>query len=387
MTNLHRLLILTLLLLISVSVYAQEKTQIVASHSILADVVNNVTGDVADVSLTMPVGADPHSFEALPSDLTALAEADVVFVNGAFFEEGLMDAIENAGADMNIVEVSSCVEIIEIGINAHDHSHGGDEHDEDGEHGDDEHSQDDNDHHDEGDEHDHDEEIKELCEQHIAEFNQSEHSDDDHSHDEDEEHSHEGEHANESLGRLYELDCREVVCDPHVWMDVHNVMYWTMMIRDTLVMLDPDNADTYRANADGYLMALDELVHDVVNPLVESLPEENRILITSHDSLGYLATTYDFELIGTIIPGGSTIAEPSAQEIAELSDLIDEEGVPAIFGETTVNDAIAQTIADETGAELVVLYSGSLSDESDSASTYLDYIKYNYTTIVEALTN
>ena len=82
---------------------------------------------------------------------------------------------------------------------------------------------------------------------------------------------------------------------------------------------------------------------------------------------------------------GSTVAEPSVQDIVKIVDVVRAEGIPAIFSETTLNDNIARTIADETGATLVTLHSGSLSDENGSASTYIDYIRSNYTAIIEAL--
>jgi ABC-type Zn uptake system ZnuABC Zn-binding protein ZnuA len=200
------------------------------------------------------------------------------------------------------------------------------------------------------------------------------------------------------LGRLYEIDCGEHDnheddshdhasggCDPHVWMNPTNAMYWVMRIRDTLIELDPANAESYTVNADRYLEELVGLIDDFIVPLVETLPEDKRILIASHDSLGYLTATYKFKTIGTIIQSGSTLAEPSVQDIVRIIDLIGAESVPAIFSETTVNDKLAQTIANETGAQLVVLYSGSLSDENGSASTYIEYIRTNYTAIVDAL--
>jgi len=413
------LLSLLILMLGSVSSAQDDRLQIVASHSILADVISNIVGDMADVTSTMPVGADPHSFEPVPSDLTTIADADIVFVNGAFFEEGLLEAIENADTDMNIVTVSSCVQV--ISFSGHDdHS---DEEDHDHEEGE-EHADDEEHDHEEGEEHadeeEHDHEmgemsdIAELCEQHVAEMEALHEADEDHDHG-DEEHAdeedHDHEHAHsdmETLGFMYAVDCGEGhshegeehtdeeeheesedhdhgACDPHVWMEPHNVMFWTMLIRDTLVEADPANAETYTTNATSYLNAVDELAHDFVIPLVETVPEDNRIIITSHDSLGYFAARFDFEIATTVIPGGNTMVEPSTADIAEIIDLINEEGVMAIFGETTVNDAVVQTIADETGAELFVLYSGSLSESDGPASTYLDYMRYNVTTIAEAL--
>lgn len=364
-----------------------ERLQIVASYSILEDVVKQVTGDLADVTGIIPAGADPHSFVPSPGDLTTIADADVIFVNGAFFEEGLMEAIENAGEDINIVPVSSCVPI--IAFTNHDH-------DADDDHADENHAD---------EEHGHDEiqdtssAIAQRCAAHIAELEafhtetgEDAHHDEAHTHDEH-------EHPVETLGRLYAIDCGEGhahdddegdghnhgMCDPHVWMEPHNVMYWTMQIRDTLVEMDADNAAAYSANAAAYLEALDELNHDFIIPMVETVPQDKRILVTNHESLGYFAHHYGFEIVTTVISGGGTLAEPSAADIANVIDLIQAQDVPAIFAETTIDDRLAQQIADETGTDVYLLYSGSLSSADGPASNYLDYMRHNVTVIVEAL--
>ena len=439
-------------MLVVVPSFAQaEPLQVLASHSILADVVTQVAGDAADVVTLIPGGADPHSFQPTPSDLTALADADVVFINGAFFEEGLLEGIENASDDMNIVTASSCVQIIAFGGHADEASdeHEDEDHEEGEEHDheeDEEHEHEDEDHK-EGEDHDHEEHKGELsamatlCEQHndeMAAFYEVDHeegdehaheedeAEDEHDHEEDEaedEHDHEedeveDEHAHEegeeheqhieTLGALYEADCGEGhghegegeeeaneedgehahghgVCDPHVWMEPHNVMYWTMLIRDTLIELDPANTETYNDNASTYLATVDALIQDFMVPMVETVAEENRVLVTNHDAFGYFAANYDFEIVGSIIPSLSTLSEPSAGDIAEVIDLINEQDIPAIFAETTVSDDLVQQVAEETGVPVTVLYSGSLSDANGPASTYLDYIRYNITTIVEAL--
>jgi len=444
------LLNFVLLLSIPFSNAQEERLQIVGSHSILSDVIANVAGDVADVTSMMPRGADPHSFQSTPSDLTVLADADVVFINGAFFEEGLLEAIENAGDDMNIVTASSCVEIIAFGGHD-DHSDEEHAHEEGEDHGDEEHAHEEDEDHEHGNE-EHNEmgdmsALAMLCEQHYGEMEAlhedshdygdeehdheegEEHSDEEHDHEEDhehsdEEHDHEEDHEHsdeesdehehnheeghvETLGALYAADCGEGhgdhgeeegeheeddehghdhgACDPHVWMEPHNVMYWAMLIRDTLIELDPANAETYTANASSYLETVDTLVHDFVMPMVETLPEENRVLITNHDAFGYFAARYEFEIVDTIIPSFSTLVGSSTADVAETIDLIREQDVPAIFAETTVSDDLVQQIADETGVQVAVLYSGSLSEADGPASTYIDYIRYNVTTIVEAL--
>ena len=191
------------------------------------------------------------------------------------------------------------------------------------------------------------------------------------------------------MGALYTLDCtgghQEGGCDPHVWTDPHNVMHWTLVIRDTLTEMDPANADVYAANAAAYIEELETLTQSFIIPAVESVPESDRVLVTNHETLAYFAAQFDFEVVTTVIPGSATGAESSAAVIAEIIDVINAEGVPAIFGESTVSDAVANQIATETGATLFPLYSGSLSEADGPAATYIDYMTYNVTTIVEAL--
>jgi len=374
-----------------------DRLQVVASYSILEDVVRNVAGDAADVQSLMPVNADPHTFEPTPRDLTAIAEADIVFTNGAFFEEGLLASIESAGEDTNIVEASACVPMIAFeGEHSHGdegHEHGEDDHDHEGENheadenhdhegedheADEDHDHGDEDHDHEGDEdHDHNEELVERCAAHEAELDAM------HEGDEGEEHDH--EHGDEALGALYALDCQTARCDPHVWTVPHNVMHWTLLIRDTLSEQDPANAEVYAANADAYLSELEALVEDVVEPTLATILEENRVMVTNHEAFGYFAHAYDFEIVSTVLPGGGTAVEPSAAEVAGIIDTLREAGVPAVFAENIVSDDLAQQIARETGAEMYQLYSGSLGDSDSPAATYIDYITYNVTTVAEAL--
>jgi ABC-type Zn uptake system ZnuABC Zn-binding protein ZnuA len=167
-------------------------------------------------------------------------------------------------------------------------------------------------------------------------------------------------------------------------MNPQNVMLWTLTIRDTLTQLDPANSETYTQNAAAYIDQLTQL-HSEIQSLAETIPPENRVLVTNHDSLGYFAAQYGFTIVGVVIPGGSTVSEPSAQDIVRLIQTIESEHVRAIFAETTINPAVAQQVADESGAVLYTLYSGSLSDEDGPASTYLDYMRTNTRTIVDGL--
>jgi len=108
-----------------------DQLHVVASHGILADVARNVAGAAAEVSSLVPVGADQHGFIPTPSDLAMIAEADLVLINGAGWEEGLLAAVESAGEGGNIVNASACVEIIPFGAGSGHDDHSdehGDEH-------------------------------------------------------------------------------------------------------------------------------------------------------------------------------------------------------------------------------------------------------------------
>jgi ABC-type Zn uptake system ZnuABC Zn-binding protein ZnuA len=362
------LLLLFLFLFTFQVVHAQQRLQVTASFSILADVAKQVAGDAADVNSLMPAGADPHTFSPTPQDLIAVTNTDLMLVNGVNFEEGLMEAIENAGSEMNIVVVSECVQILPIGASIHL-------------------------------------DIEATSEIHEAEVSSNE-TDTSESASRctayDEELGITDEQPpSEALGALYMINCgggepheegedhdhEPGSCDPHVWTNPENVMLWTLQIRDVLSEADPTNAETYTANAAAYIETLRALDTDELLPLIETLPAENRVLVTNHETLGYFAVHYGFKLIGVVLEGGTTIAEPSTAEVATLIDTIRAAGVHAIFAENTSSNVLIQRVAEDTGVTVVPLYSDSLGDAQSPASTYVDYMRYNVQTIVTALTS
>ncbi|MFZ6020962.1 MAG: metal ABC transporter solute-binding protein, Zn/Mn family [Chloroflexota bacterium] len=287
-----------------------QPLQVVATTSIVADVVSQVGGERVTVTTLLPIGTDVHTYEPSPQDLAKVAEARLVFVNGAGLEEFLQVLIENAGSADRVVEVSKGIELKDFGADTHEE---------------------------EGEEHN----------------------------DEGEEPSHEGG-------------------DPHTWVDPNNVKIWVENIRAALTAADPGGEETYRANAQAYLVKLDEL-DAWVRQQVEQIPPQNRKLVTDHLLFGYFAERYGFEQIGAIIPGYSTAAQPTAQEVAAIEDAIREFGVKAVFVGKTINPTLAQRVAEDTGIQLVGLYHGSLSAAGGEAATYLDYIRYNVTQMVNAL--
>ncbi|MDL1917653.1 zinc ABC transporter substrate-binding protein, partial [Anaerolineae bacterium CFX4] len=174
-------------------------------------------------------------------------------------------------------------------------------------------------------------------------------------------------------------------CDPHVWSDPRSVVYWSLFIGDVVGALDPAHADQYTANAHEYAYAIDDLLRLQLEPELAVIPPENRLLLTNHETLGYFASAYGFDVLGFVLPGGSTLAEPSARDVAALVELVRSSGVKAIFVETTVVSRVAELVAAEAGTPLVSLYTDSLSDVQGPAPTYLDYTAYNFAAITDAL--
>ncbi len=318
----------------------QDKLKVVATTNIVGDVVAQVGGDLIVVDVLLPVGTDPHGFDPTPQDIAKVAEADVVFANGAGLEEFLDNLIESAGAMDKVVHVSEGIKLMMFEGEEHEgeeHGHESEEHE--GE----EH---------EGEEHDHE------GEEHEGE----EHEGEEH---EGDKHHHEGG-------------------DPHTWMDPNNVLIWVHNIEHELSEADPDNADAYAANAEAYEAELQDL-DAWIREQVAQIPEQNRRLVTDHTLFSYYANEYGFEQVGTLIPGYSSLAEPTAQELAEVEDVIQDLGVQAVFVGKTVNPSLAERVAEDSGVELVFVYTGSLSEAGGEADSYLAYMRYNTAAFVDAL--
>jgi ABC-type Zn uptake system ZnuABC Zn-binding protein ZnuA len=159
--------------------------------------------------------------------------------------------------------------------------------------------------------------------------------------------------------------------NPHLWLDVQNGMTYVERIRDALVSIDPAGADVYRANADSYLAELRTLDEEVA-AAVESIPPENRKLVTFHDAYPYLAQGYGLEIVASVVEGPGQ--EPSAQDVADLTQAIEDEGVPAVFTEPQFSERILELAADDAGVDVCVLYSDAFSDDVKS---YVDLMRFN----------
>ena len=273
--------------------------QVVATTNIVADVVRQVGGDLIDVEVLLPEGTDPHSFDPTPQDIARVADADIIFANGAGLEAFIAHLLESAEATERVVEVSEGITLL---------SH------------------------------------PTADEQEPA------------------------EHAG----------------DPHTWTDPNNVIIWVANIESALSKSDPSNQKIYEENAQSYISELEEI--DLwIREEIAKIPVENRKIVTDHLLLGYYVQEYGLEQVGAIVAGYSSVAEPSAQELAEIEDAISTLGVPAIFVGNTVNANLAERIAEDTGVKIVYFYTGSLSAPDGEAGSYLDYLRYNTKAFVNAL--
>ena len=178
-----------------------------------------------------------------------------------------------------------------------------------------------------------------------------------------------------------------VAPDPHCWMDVQYFKRYAEGVRDALIAMDPEHAEGYRARAEAYLAELDEL-DAWVHEQVATIPEARRVIISSHDAFGYYGAAYGLEVHG--VAGISTDQQVRARHIGTLEALIAQRGIPAVFGETSVRDALnnqINAIAEHTDAVVsdTKLYSDSLGPDGTPEGTYIGMIRHNTSAIVEAL--
>ena len=158
--------------------------------------------------------------------------------------------------------------------------------------------------------------------------------------------------------------------DPHLWMD-------PLTLKDAMVALGPvlvaQGIDATEGIA-AVVAGLEELDGEVTD-ILAAVPVANRKLVTGHESLGYFAARYGFQLVGAIIPGLTTQAGVSAEALARLTDAIDAQQVKAIFTEIGTPTQVAEAIAEETGVKVVDLASHNLPDDGTYSSFLLGNVR------------
>lgn len=282
---------------------SSDRLEVVATTTQIGDFAREVGGDGIGLTVLLKPNQDAHDFDPQPSQLRAIADADVVLRNGIGLDAFVNRAVEQS--DASVAVVSDDIDLRE---------------------------------HDEGD--------------------------------------HRGEQEEDGADREG---------DPHVWLSVANARVMVENIRDAFVTADPENAATYEANAAAYINRLESLDTEI-KAAIATIPPSCRKLVTNHDVFGYYAEAYGLEVVGSIIPGVSTEAKPSAADIASIVTRIREEKVPAVFAEASMNPALVNQVAGEAGVEVVDdLYADSLGPSGSDGGTYIGMMRSNTEKIVSAL--
>lgn len=312
-----------------------DALKVVATTTQLTDFAHRIGGDDIELTGLLPAGGSAHHFDPTPADLMALGEADVFIVNGVGLETFVDDAIEASGFEGELVTASDGIDLGEAeeitseaeessGDHDHDHNHDGDhDHDED----------------DHGDDHDHDE--------------------------------HDHDHG---------------PVNPHIWTSPEFAAGMAAEVARGLAAADPERAADFESRAEAYeaeLRALGEWIEGEF----DQVPAAERVLVSGHDSLRYFLHDYDIEFAGSILPSFEDNAEPSAADIEELAQTIQDRGITAIFVESSMNPRLAETIANEAGVEVVgedALYADSLGEEGSGAETFIDATTHNTHVILQS---
>jgi len=172
--------------------------------------------------------------------------------------------------------------------------------------------------------------------------------------------------------------------NPHAWMGLDNAIVYIDNIAAAFAEYDPDNADTYAANAETYKAAL----RDTIQPLrdaIADIPEDQRWLVTCEGAFSYLARDFGMKELYLWPMNADQTGTP--QQVRAVIDGVTDNNIPVVFCESTVNTAPAEQVARETGAAYGgVLYVDSLSTEDGPVPTYFDLLRVTSQTVAAGLT-
>ncbi|WP_282563400.1 metal ABC transporter substrate-binding protein [Halomonas dongshanensis] len=172
--------------------------------------------------------------------------------------------------------------------------------------------------------------------------------------------------------------------NPHAWMSPESALIYVDNIRDAFVTYDPDNADTYRANAEAYKQEIEAAIAPIREALSQ-IPDDKRWLVSSEGAFSYLAR--DFDMQELYLWPINADQEGTPQQVRHVVDEVRAHDIPAVFSESTVSANPAQQVARETGAHYGgVLYVDSLSAADGPVPTYIDLLKVTSQTIADGLT-
>jgi zinc/manganese transport system substrate-binding protein len=333
-----------------------ETTTLSVTTTVLGSIVEQMVACVDDpayqVEVLMPLGVDPHDYQPSSAQLATIAQSGVVIANGLTLEESLVGPLEELEAEGGVVyrlaEMADPLPFAE-----------------------DDHAEDEHDSHD-----DHAEEQESHDEHGEEEHAHDEHGEDEHSEEKHSEEKHEEEGADGHDGH----DHGEF--DPHFWMDMDRVATATELLGTELQA-------TFGGDFESCAVEVAQSIRDAEAEVIDTLSviaEEDRVLVTDHEVLGYFAERYNFDIAGVLIEGGSTLAEPSSQELAALITEIEARGLTTLFGNYHVPSDLLDSIAAESGdVQVVPLYLGSIGEPESEFGTYQDMMRANARAMASAL--
>ena len=326
-------------------VHAGEPLRVVATFSILGDMVQRVGGRHVRVTTLVGPNGDAHVYQPTPADARAVSEAQLLVINGLKFEGWLERLVGASDFRGTLVVASSGVEPLPSEAQMHE-------------------------------EDDH-------CEQARHQASNGREQEDEHAHDAERMHTDEGDSGGDPADGNGPASHGHGAYDSHAWQSLDNARIYASNIAAALIAADAANATDYDANRDAYVAEIDDLDAEIRN-LVAALPEGRRTVVASHDAFAYFGESYGLTFLSP--QGVSTESDASAKDIAQLIELINDLGVPAVFTENISDPRLLHVISDETGAAIGgTLYPGALSGPDGPAPTFLDMMRHNAITIISAL--
>ncbi|NJL88806.1 MAG: zinc ABC transporter solute-binding protein [Coleofasciculaceae cyanobacterium SM2_1_6] len=310
----------------------QDLPRVVVTHSVLCDITKEIAQTTVNLDCLIEAGTDPHNYQATPEDKRAIEQAKLILYGGYSFEPGLIKMITTSQSPATKVAVSEVAVPNPIKAEEHDHSNEA-----------------------KGDDHDHD-------------------------------HDHEKETATGEAAKTEKAaghDHGEF--DPHVW---HNAQYGVQMVqvvRDQLKTLSPENADRYTTNAANLTKKL-QAIDTWIKAQVNTIPANQKKLVTTHESMGYFATAYGITLNGAL-QGITTEEQPTATRVAALVEDIKATKAPTVFPEANVNPGLMQVVAKEAQVKVAdtPIFGDGLGAPGTPGDTYVNLLTSNTCTIVNGL--
>ncbi|MEK3699913.1 metal ABC transporter substrate-binding protein [Paenibacillus sp. FSL R10-2199] len=275
----------------------EDKLQIVATYSIIADMTENIVGDKAEVYSMVPIGTDPHMYDPLPADTGKVSSADLIFYNGLNLETG-------KGWFQDLLKVTNKNEVAFA--------------------------------------------------------------------------------VSDEVTPMYLTEKgKETQVDPHAWLDIQNSIKYVDVITKRVIEQDPDNKEYYLNNQTAYVKKLNEL-DQYAKEEVNKIPQEQRILVTSEGAFKYFSKAYGFE--SAFIWEINTDSQGTPEQMKRIISIIEENQVPALFLETSVNPKTMETISNETGVPIhSKIFTDSLAKKGEDGDTYIKMIQWNIDKVIEGL--